>query len=147
MNTENILNDLEILLNAGQKDDAMTILKEFQKNVLFDYKKLYLENFKKKFQYPIRFFYFDKIVGEFECPLVSDEITRRKIATDNNIDKWTHFILGDNTAMGIKLKESKHDLRGEQGEYSTADYLPLPTGDYLVWTYRDCTTSTIKLNL
>jgi len=44
MNTENILNDLEILLNAGQKDDAMTILKEFQRKTLLDYSKWFEEN-------------------------------------------------------------------------------------------------------
>ena len=94
----------------------------------------------------IRFFYFDKMVGEFECPEQSGEKVRRKIAIDNCIDKWTHFILHDNAVMGVKLEESKHDLRGENGEYSTADYLPLPSGDYLVWIDKDCETSTIKLD-
>lgn len=44
MNTENVLNDLEILLKAGQNDDAMTILKEFQRETLFDYKKWFEKN-------------------------------------------------------------------------------------------------------
>lgn len=95
----------------------------------------------------IKFFYFNKMVGEFKCPNASDEIDRRMIAIDNNIEKWTHFILGNNRAMGVKLEESKHDLRGEKGEYSTVDYLPLPSGDYLVWISPDCKTSTIKLDL
>lgn len=100
---------------------------------------------RKKLKNPIRFFYFDKILGEFECPERSNEEVRRKVATDNNIGKWTHWILGNNRIMGIKLEESKHDLRGENGEYSTADYLPLPTGDYLVWIDRDCKGTTINI--
>jgi len=87
------------------------------------------------------------MIGEFECPSESNEVIRRKIAADNNIYKWTHFILGNNRVMGVKLEESKHDLRGEQGEYSTADYLPLPTGHYLVWISPDCKTTTVKLSL
>lgn len=99
----------------------------------------------KKFKNPIRFFYFDKTLGKFECPERSNEGVRRKIAIDNNIGKWTHWILGNNRIMGIKLEESKNDLRGEQGEYSTADFLPLPTGDYLVWINQNCKTTTINI--
>jgi len=102
---------------------------------------------RKKFKYPIRFFYFDKMVGEFECPEQSNEVDRRIIAIKNNIKKWTHFILGDTGSMGIKLKESKDDLRGERGEYSTADFLPLPSGNYLVWIDRDGKTTTVRLTI
>ena len=94
----------------------------------------------------IRFFYFDKLLGEFDCPEMSDSADRNKIATDHGVDKnWTHFILGDNEIMGVRLREVKYDLRGERGEYSTADFLPLPTGEYLVWIEPTGFTVTIKM--
>jgi len=48
--------------------------------------------------------------------------------------------------MGVRLNEHKYDLRGENGEYSTADFLPLPTGKYLVWIEPNGMTVTIKQN-
>lgn len=86
----------------------------------------------------IRFYYFDKLLGKFDCPEFNDEKDRRKIAKDNGIMNWTHFILGENRVMGVKLVETKDN---------TADYLPLPSGDYLVWITPECRSSTIKLTL
>ena len=95
--------------------------------------------------YTIKFFYFDKLLGEFDCPGGTNQDDRNKIATDHGIDNWTHFILGLNQIMGVRLNEVKHDRRGEMGKYSTADFLPLPTGEYLAWIEPSGFTSTIKM--
>ena len=94
----------------------------------------------------IKFFYFDKLLGEFDCPEGSNQDDRNKIATDHGVDKnWTHFILGLNRIMGVRLHEVKYDLRGENGKLFTADFLPLPTGEYLVWIEPSGFTTTIKM--
>jgi len=82
----------------------------------------------------IRFYYFDEMLGLFNCPEMSTEEERRKIAEERGIKKWTHFILDKNRVMGFKLKESKKTPEA-----------PLTRGDYLVAVQPDCTTNTIKL--
>jgi len=94
----------------------------------------------------IKFYYFDKFLGEFDCPQASTAEEREKIAADNDVGKYTHFIIGDNRIMGFMLNEHKHDLRGKSGEYSTADFLPLPTGRYFAWVQPDCMTVTVKID-
>jgi len=97
----------------------------------------------------IKFYYFDKFLGKFNCPERSTIEDRNKIAADNGVSEWTHFVIVDsnrNKTMGVRLNETKRDLRGERGEYSTADFLPLPTGEYFVWIYPDCKTVTIKVD-
>jgi len=41
----------------------------------------------------IKFFYFDRLLGEFECKEASNMADREKIASDNGVGLWTHFIL------------------------------------------------------
>jgi len=45
MKIQSVLNDIEILVKMGQQEDAMTILKQFQKETLFEYRKWYQKNY------------------------------------------------------------------------------------------------------
>lgn len=94
----------------------------------------------------IKFYYFDKLLGEFDCPGATSIKDREKIAADNDVGKYTHFIIGDNRIMGVMLNENKDDLRGERGEYSTVDFLPLPTGRYFAWVHPNGMTVTVKVD-
>lgn len=94
----------------------------------------------------IKFYYFDKFLGEFKCPEATTIKDREKIAKDNDVGKYTHFIIGDNRIMGVMLNEHKYDLRGENGKYSTADSLPLSIGRYFVWIDPNCWTVTIRID-
>lgn len=48
MKIQSILDEIEILVKLGQQEDAMRILKIFQRNTLFDYKKWYEERYPER---------------------------------------------------------------------------------------------------
>ena len=67
MKTETILNDLEKLFKAGNKEDALTILEAFQRDTLVEYRMWHIEQTQTPDQNTgicLHSHYIDKFIGE-----------------------------------------------------------------------------------